>query len=209
LLPRTERGKRSADRRSGAAAPVTRANDVGPQALARRLAPNNVGRSPLGAPQRGLWHSGPRATFEDHAPSNTCELLASARSGGGRVSGASRVLLARQRAGHRIPTCPCNASREHPRRSGCQDDMPTQASVKDFRRCAQRNGGHAVHSETRDTGEMPARRCFPATRRMHRKLRTVDSKTVAMAGKTRAYRRGNRRRYCKLVRPTIGQSSGS
>jgi hypothetical protein len=100
--------------------------------------------SPLGAPPRGLWLSGPRATFEDHASSNTCELLASARSGGGRVSGASRELLARQHAGYRIPTCLCNASRKHPRRTGRQDDKPSPASVKDFRRYTQRNGGHAV-----------------------------------------------------------------
>jgi hypothetical protein len=91
--------------------------------------------------------SGPTRHSKDQGPSNTCELLASALSGGGWVSIASRVLLARQRAGHRIPTCSCNASREHPRRPELQDDKPRQASVKDFRHCAQITCRHPVDSD--------------------------------------------------------------
>src|SRR5262249_40546558 len=44
------RGGRSAESRSGAAAPVGRAHNAARQALARRLASLGVGRSPLGAP---------------------------------------------------------------------------------------------------------------------------------------------------------------
>ena len=44
------RGGRSAERRSGAAAPVWRAHNAARQALARRLASHDAGRSPLGAP---------------------------------------------------------------------------------------------------------------------------------------------------------------
>jgi hypothetical protein len=45
------RGGRSAERRSGACeAPVRPAHDAAGQALARRLASHNAGRSPLGAP---------------------------------------------------------------------------------------------------------------------------------------------------------------
>ena len=44
------RGGRSAEKRSGAAAPVGPAHDAAGQALARRLASHDAGRSPLGAP---------------------------------------------------------------------------------------------------------------------------------------------------------------
>jgi hypothetical protein len=123
--------------------------------------------------------SGPTQTSKVFRPRTSCELLASARSGGGRVSIASRELLARQRAGHRIPTCPCDASREHPRRSERQDDIPRRARVKDFRRCAPRNSGHAVHSDARAVAEMPVQTCFSTNRQMHRKLRAVGSETTA------------------------------
>src|SRR5262249_43274531 len=43
-------GGRSAESRSGAAAPVGRAHNAARQALARRLASHDAGRSPLGAP---------------------------------------------------------------------------------------------------------------------------------------------------------------
>ena len=65
------RGGRSAEKRSGACeAPVgrimcvtdarERAYDAIRQALARRLASHNAGRSPLGAPPWRFWASGPR-----------------------------------------------------------------------------------------------------------------------------------------------------
>ena len=48
--PTPNEGWRSAESRSGAAAPVRRAHNAARQALARRLASLGVGRSPLGAP---------------------------------------------------------------------------------------------------------------------------------------------------------------
>ena len=72
----------------------------------------------------GLLASGPARdeslttlpSFSDHW---ACELLASARNGGGRVSGASRASVCMHRlAGRRIPPCLSNASRKHPRRTG-------------------------------------------------------------------------------------------
>jgi len=97
MLPSSR--KREAERRQalGCSGTRRRANDVRPQALARRFASSDVGRSPLGAPPRDLWHPGPRGMKQEGF--TVCELLASAHSGGGRVSGASRVLLARQRRG--------------------------------------------------------------------------------------------------------------
>jgi hypothetical protein len=69
--PQTNEG---AERRQalGCSGTHWRASDVGPQARARRLASNNVGRSPLGAPLRGLWRPAPRdirrrRAFEHHA----------------------------------------------------------------------------------------------------------------------------------------------
>jgi hypothetical protein len=55
------RGGRSAERRSGACeAPVGRIMTRYARRLARRLASHNAGRSPLGAPPRRFWASGPR-----------------------------------------------------------------------------------------------------------------------------------------------------
>src|SRR5437870_2787761 len=52
-------GERSAERRSGACeAPVRPAHDAAGQALARRLASHNAGRSPLGAPPWRFWAPG-------------------------------------------------------------------------------------------------------------------------------------------------------
>jgi len=52
------RGGRSAEKRSGAAAPVGPAHDAAGQALARRLASHDAGRSPLGAPPWRFWAPG-------------------------------------------------------------------------------------------------------------------------------------------------------
>src|SRR2546421_7139156 len=53
------RGGRSAEKRSGACeAPVRPAHDAAGQALARRLASHNAGRSPLGAPPWRFWAPG-------------------------------------------------------------------------------------------------------------------------------------------------------
>jgi hypothetical protein len=61
------RGGRSADRRSGAAAPVGRIMTRYARRLARRLASHDAGRSPLGAPPRRFWASGPRFSHR-HPP---------------------------------------------------------------------------------------------------------------------------------------------
>jgi hypothetical protein len=87
----------------------SRANRVGPQALARRLAPHNAGCSPLGAPHRRLLAPSPPGRDFSAVHSRAARFgLASVRShvplvvAGGRVFPvASRVLLARQRAGRR------------------------------------------------------------------------------------------------------------
>ena len=74
------RGGRSAEKRSGAAAPVgralgasqdarERAYDAAGQALARRLASHDAGRSPLGAPPWRFWASGPRFRLLGRPPS--------------------------------------------------------------------------------------------------------------------------------------------
>src|SRR5262249_40086927 len=74
-------------------------------------------------------------------PRRACELLASARSGGGRVFEASPVLLAKQRAGHRIPSHSCDASRKHPRRAERPGDSHSSFLVQFLRE---------VHSSTVD-----------------------------------------------------------
>ena len=78
----------------------------------------------------GLLASGPardkrHTTLPSFSVHWACEHLASARNGGGRVSGASRASVCMDRlAGRRIPSCFSNASRKHPRRTGQQDDSP-------------------------------------------------------------------------------------
>jgi hypothetical protein len=52
------RGGRSAEKRSGASAPVGRAMTRHVRRLARRLASHNAGRSPLGAPPWRFWAPG-------------------------------------------------------------------------------------------------------------------------------------------------------
>jgi hypothetical protein len=52
------RGGRSAEKRSGAAAPVGHAITRHARRLARRLAPHDAGRSPLGAPPWRFWAPG-------------------------------------------------------------------------------------------------------------------------------------------------------
>jgi hypothetical protein len=66
--PRT-RGGRSAEKRSGAAAPVGRIMTRYARRLARRLASHDAGRSPLGAPPWRFWASGPRFRLLRRPPS--------------------------------------------------------------------------------------------------------------------------------------------
>jgi hypothetical protein len=54
------RGGRSAEKRSGATAPVRHAMTRHARRLARRLASHDAGRSPLGAPPWRFWAPGPR-----------------------------------------------------------------------------------------------------------------------------------------------------
>jgi len=128
VSPRKQRGERSADRRSGAAAPVGGRVTYARRRQCGRLTSHDAGRSPLGAPPRDLWRPGPRGmkqsgftVCELHSASKTRvnALIASARSGGGRVPGASRGLLASanardaaSRSAHAMPR------EEHPRRTG-------------------------------------------------------------------------------------------
>src|SRR5262249_14215299 len=63
------RGGRSAEKRSGAAAPVGRIMTRYARRLARRLASHDAGRSPLGAPPWRFWASGPRFRLLLRAPS--------------------------------------------------------------------------------------------------------------------------------------------
>jgi hypothetical protein len=100
----------------------TRASDVGPQAhsdapripagmlASRRSTATVVGPGPRGMKQSGF------TVCELHSASKTRvnALMTSALSGGGRGSGASRELRARQCAGRRIPLCPYDASRRAP-----------------------------------------------------------------------------------------------
>src|SRR5262245_1495349 len=66
--PRIE-GGRSAEKRSGAAAPVGHAITRHVRRLARRLASHDAGRSPLGAPPWRFWASGPRFRLFRRPPS--------------------------------------------------------------------------------------------------------------------------------------------
>jgi hypothetical protein len=127
--------------------PLSRASDVGPQA--RNVAPH----APAGAfasrrSTAGFMASGPTRHSKTTRLRTPCELLASARSGGGWVSIASRVLLARQRAGHRIPSYSCNASREHPRRTERHDDTARQGAVNVCRSYAKANCRHPVDARS-------------------------------------------------------------
>src|SRR5262249_52890268 len=63
------RGGRSAEKRSGAAAPVGHAITRHVRRLARRLASHDAGRSPLGAPPWRFWASGPRFRLLRRPPS--------------------------------------------------------------------------------------------------------------------------------------------
>jgi len=72
------RGGRSAERRSGACeAPVQACHDAARQALARRLASHDAGRSPLGAPPWRFWAPGPR--FFSHRTPASAHASASIR----------------------------------------------------------------------------------------------------------------------------------
>ena len=140
--PLQERGKRSADRRTGASAPVRSGPVTQVRASPRReaftvCAPGDARLSALH--RGGLLASGP-ARDESFAmlPSLSnhwaCELLASARSAEGGSPVASRASVCMHRlAGRRIPSCFSNASRKHPRRTGRQDDSPWRCRVKSFR----------------------------------------------------------------------------
>jgi len=129
LTPREGAERRQA---LGCSGTRRRASDAGPQASADALHPTQTslrrlrlrGCSPLGAPPRRFVGPVPRGMKQEgftvcelHSASKTRvnALIASARSGGGRVSGASRELACIcKHAGRRIPLCHRNASREHP-----------------------------------------------------------------------------------------------
>src|SRR5215831_7247863 len=69
-------GGRSAERRSGAAAPVGRAITPHARRPARRLASHDAGRSPLGAPPWRFWAPGPRFSHRHLRRIGYSELLA-------------------------------------------------------------------------------------------------------------------------------------
>ncbi len=124
----------------------------------------------LPALHRGdLWAPVPRGMKQEGF--TVCELLASARSGGGRGSGASRELRARQRAGRRIPPCPYDASRRAPSADGtvrpCHR-MRTRQAVRTS------NCGDAVGSDARTTRgaqmKYPRGAANCGARRMHRNV---------------------------------------
>jgi hypothetical protein len=100
-----------------------------------------------------------------------CELLASARSGGGRGSGASRELRARQRAGRRIPPCPYDASRRAPSADGTVRPCHRMRARQAVRAS---NCGDAVGSDTRVTRgaqvKCPHGAANCGARRMHRNV---------------------------------------
>jgi hypothetical protein len=70
------RGGRSAEKRSGAAAPVRHAMTRRTRRLARRLASHDAGRSPLGAPPWRFWAPGPRFSHRHSRRIGYSELLA-------------------------------------------------------------------------------------------------------------------------------------
>src|SRR6516164_7172336 len=83
------RGGRSAERRAGARRNTREARRIAArQALARRLASHDAGRSPLGAPPWRFWASGPRFRLlgrpppynGGQLPSDPCSELLAARS---------------------------------------------------------------------------------------------------------------------------------
>src|SRR5262249_16665512 len=93
LLRSTQsRGRRSAERRSGAALCTRWAyHDAIRQALARRLASHDAGRSPLGAPPWRFWASGPRFRLLRRPPPYNGGAL-SAGAGRGSLAAASECL---------------------------------------------------------------------------------------------------------------------
>jgi hypothetical protein len=165
----SKRGKRSADRRSGAAAPVARA--CARRRETSRLTSHDAGRPPLGAPPRLL---GRRTVFRLWTgiicepclrgfPSLALPRLTikvASRSGGGQRPEAPGRWLRAKRAGTASRAALVRL-RRRPRCAERQDDMPRQTAVKGFQRCAQRNGGHAVHSKACHAAEMRAQQRFP------------------------------------------------
>src|SRR5262249_2136141 len=81
-------GGRSAESRSGAAAPVGRAHNAARQALARRLASHDAGRSPLGAPPWRFFTRGRASLTGIRAGSVTAS---SSQPGRGAWRAASRA----------------------------------------------------------------------------------------------------------------------
>src|SRR5215510_16391894 len=100
------RGGRSADRRTDAAASVGACHDATCQALARRHASSDVGRSPLGAPPWRFSGRGPRFRLQHFLRSPCSELLAARSYSAWRaVSRTSRgaVTSRRRRTPHLAP----------------------------------------------------------------------------------------------------------
>jgi hypothetical protein len=146
-----------------------------------RLTSHDAGRPPLGAPPRDLWQPVPRKhlrSFDPKHHASSSRPLVVAEGGFPSPPGCCLQGNARDTASRSAYAMPRESTLG---RTGRQDDIPRQAPVKDFPRCAQRNGGHAVHSDTRRAREMPAQRGFPTNRQMARKFRAVDSEMAAKA----------------------------
>jgi hypothetical protein len=94
--------REGAERRQalGCSGTLWRASDAGPQALARRLAPSDVGRSPLGAPPRGLGRPVPRKHSESSDPKHHAS--------------SSRPLIVRRAGFRSLPGVACKATRGTP-----------------------------------------------------------------------------------------------
>ena len=139
VSPRASEG---AERRQalGCSGTRRRANDVGPQAQARRLASQAVkyaGRSPLGAPPRRFRGFGP-GRMKLSAWLHRLRLLAAAHSGGGQVTQASRVPVTSRARGRRIPF-----------RSGSSPETPSvngPATLAGVSGLSSAGGGHPVDS---------------------------------------------------------------
>ena len=146
IFPSHKRGKRSADRRSGASAPVCeRTSDVGPRVPAQggfhRLRAG--GRSPLGAPPRRFigpepaWATALRSVAHERCPlglawlrSHVPPVVAEGRccrAPPGRLCACTDSRDAASR-----PAL-CDASRRHPRRTGRHDGATKIHAVKRMR----------------------------------------------------------------------------
>jgi hypothetical protein len=135
------RGGRSAERRSGARRNTRgRARNAARQALPRRLASHDAGRSPLGAPPWRFWAPGPR--FSHRHPPRLALRRASARFQraprsqvvvpGGRLPCLPRRRLRAAAAGRHSPLRLQDASGRRPSKS---EDATLVASMQSVVKC--------------------------------------------------------------------------